>query len=305
MTSIQREIALSLYRWATTKTRTNIARKYMALGSYPAFILFYHRVADTYPNAWSISNANFIKHLDWVAKHARFASLDDIRTSQLNGHRSVPMVGLTFDDAYSENCDIAIPTIVDRKIPCTYFATTHFVETGEPFPHDITAGHPLRPNSIAEIQRMADSGITIGAHSHTHINFGKPLSDSQLKTEIADVRKKLQDWSQQSVRYFAFPYGLKKNCSQRAIDCIFEAGYECFVSAAGGMNWPGHDANHLERIHGDPGMATLTNWLTLDPRKLKLQCPISYQFNKPNPVSISVPTNGSVVTPRRPSHESK
>jgi peptidoglycan/xylan/chitin deacetylase (PgdA/CDA1 family) len=305
VTSIQREIALSLYRWATTKTRTNIARKYMALGSYPAFILFYHRVADTCPNAWSISNANFIKHLDWVAKHARFASLDDIRTSQLNGHRSVPMVGLTFDDAYSENCDIAIPTIVDRKIPCTYFATTHFVETGEPFPHDITAGHPLRPNSIAEIQRMADAGITIGAHSHTHINFGKPLSDSQLKTEIADVRKKLQDWSQQSVRYFAFPYGLKKNCSQRAIDCIFEAGYECFVSAAGGMNWPGHDANHLERIHGDPGMATLTNWLTLDPRKLKLQCPISYQFNKPNPVSISVPTNGSVVTPGRPSHESK
>jgi peptidoglycan/xylan/chitin deacetylase (PgdA/CDA1 family) len=304
VTSIQREIALSLYRWSTMKTRTSIARRYMALGSYPASILFYHRVADPHPNAWTISNANFIRHLDWIAKHARFASLDDIRKSQLNGHRSVAMVGLTFDDGYSENCDIAIPTLIERKIPCTYFVTTHFVETGEPFPHDITAGHPLRPNSIAEVKRMAESGIAIGAHSHSHIDFGKPLSDAQLKTEINDVRKKLQDWSQQPVRYFAFPYGLKQNFSQRAIDCVFEAGFECFVSAAGGLNWPGQDANHMERIHGDPGMAALANWLTLDPRKLKLQCPISYQCNKPNTTSISIPMDGGAQSPRNPTNES-
>lgn len=303
MTSIQREIALSLYRWSTTRTRNNIARKYMAMGSYPASILFYHRVADTHLNPWTITNANFIQHLDWVAKHARFASLDDIRTSQLNGHRSVPMVGLTFDDGYSENCDQAIPTIVERKIPCTYFVTTHFAETGEPFPHDIAAGQPLRPNTIAEVRRMADAGVTIGAHSHSHVDFGKPLSDAQLKIEIVDVRKKLQDWSQQPVRYFAFPYGLKNNFSQRAIDCLFEAGFECFVSAAGGLNWPGHDANHLERIHGDPGMAALTNWLTLDPRKLKLQCPISYQSKKTNSTSISFPMD-SDATPRNPTTES-
>ena len=273
------------------------------MGSYPASILFYHRVADTHLNPWTITNSNFIQHLDWVAKHARFASLDDIRASQLNGHRSVPMVGLTFDDGYSENCDQAIPTIIERKIPCTYFVTTHFAETGEPFPHDIAAGQPLRPNTIAEVRRMAEAGITIGAHSHSHVDFGKPLSDAQLKIEIVDVRKKLQDWSQQPVRYFAFPYGLKNNFSQRAIDCLFEAGFECFVSAAGGLNWPGHDANHLERIHGDPGMAALTNWLTLDPRKLKLQCPISYQSNKANPTSISFPMD-SDATPRNPSTES-
>lgn len=303
MTSIQREIALSLYRWSTTRTRNNIARKYMAMGSYPASILFYHRVADTHLNPWTITNANFLQHLDWVAKHARFASLDDIRTSQLNGHRSVPMVGLTFDDGYSENCDLAIPTIIERKIPCTYFVTTHFAETGEPFPHDIAAGQPLRPNTIAEVRRMAESGVTIGAHSHSHVDFGKPLSDAQLKIEIVDVRKKLQDWSQQPVRFFAFPYGLKNNFSQRAIDCLFEAGFECFVSAAGGLNWPGHDANHLERIHGDPGMAALTNWLTLDPRKLKLQCPISYQSKKANSTSISFPMD-SDATPRNPTTES-
>jgi hypothetical protein len=102
------------------------------------------------------------------------------------------------------------------------------------------------------------------------------MSDHQLRTEIHDVRKKLQDWSQQPVNFFAFPFGLAKNITQRAIDFVFDAGFECFVSAAGGHNWPGFDANHLQRVHGDPGMAAVANWLTLDPRKLSSKSPIIY-----------------------------
>ncbi|XZE44716.1 polysaccharide deacetylase family protein [Pirellulaceae bacterium SH467] len=274
MPSISREIALSLYRWSTMRTRLHLAKQFEASGTYPAAVLFYHRVADTHPNAWSISNANFIQHLNWVQQHARFASLSDIRKSQSNGHRRIAMVSLTFDDGYSDNCQRAIPEILDRKIPCTYFVSTHFVESGEPFPHDRAAGVPLRPNTIEEIRRMASQGITIGGHTHTHLDLGKTLSSEQLRREISDSRKKLQDWSQQPVSYFAFPYGLKENISQQSIDAVLEAGFECFLTAAGGLNWPGEDTIHLQRIHGDPGMAALTNWLTLDPRKLNLKSPV-------------------------------
>ncbi len=158
--------------------------------------------------------------------------------------------------------------LVERKIPCNYFVSTHFVETGDPFPHDLASGQSFRPNSISDIASMASNGITIGAHSHTHPDFGQEMSDHQLRTEIHDVRKKLQDWSQQPVYYFAFPFGLAKNITQRAIDYVFDDGFDCFVSAAGGHNWPGFDANHLQRVHGDPGMAAVANWLTLDPRNL-------------------------------------
>lgn len=274
MPTLSREIALSLYRWSTTRTRMHLAKQFEASGTYPAAILFYHRVADSHPNGWTISNSNFAQHLDWVQQNARFASLSDIRKSQSNGHRTVAMVSLTFDDGYSENCEKAIPTILERKIPCTYFVSTHFVETGEPFPHDRAAGFPLKPNTIEEIQRLASQGIMIGGHTHTHLDLGKPLSAEQIKREISDSRKKLQDWSQQPVHYFAFPYGLKENVSQQSIDAVLEAGYECFLTAAGGLNWPGEAPVHLQRIHGDPGMAALTNWLTLDPRKLKLKSPV-------------------------------
>jgi len=293
MPSFSREIALSLYRWSTMSFRVNLSRGYAAAGTYPAAVLFYHRVADTHPSSWTISTTNFLQQLDWVQRNATFASLDDIRTSQRNGHRSTAMVGLTFDDGYGENCLRAIPEIVQRRIPCTYFVSTHFVESGEPFPHDVRAGQPLLPNTISEIQSMAKNGITIGAHSHTHTDLGQNLSQQQLRIEIADVRKKLQDWTQQPINYFAFPYGLKSNVSQKAIDCIFESGYECFVSASGGLNWPGDDGKHLRRIHGDPGMAAFVNWLTIDPRKLRLPSPVEHLRITPGNTGYSSPQDGS------------
>jgi peptidoglycan/xylan/chitin deacetylase (PgdA/CDA1 family) len=276
MPSLKRELALSLYRWATGRTRSHLIRSFETLGTFPACVLFYHRVASHTWNDWSIPNANFEQHMDWIIQNAKPASLDTIRESQLLGSRKERLVGVTFDDAYGENCEFAIPTILERKIPATYFVTTHYVESGSPFPHDLARGTPLRPNTIAEIRTMAEQGIQIGAHSHTHPDFGKPMSESQLRTEIVDVRKKLQDWTGQPIEYFAFPYGCKQNISQEAIDTVFEAGYKCFVSAAGGVNWAGKDADHLQRMHGDPGMAAFTNWLTFDPRKIYKASPIQY-----------------------------
>ena len=252
---------------------------------FPAFVLFYHRIATHTLNEWSIGKKNFERHLDWVSQRALMVSLDEIRASQLEGTRPKPMVAITIDDGYGENSEHAIPALVERNIPCHYFVSTHFVETGEPFPHDLSRGAPLRPNSIEELRRYVELGVEIGAHSHSHVNFGRPLSDAELRFEITDVRKRLQDWTGQSIDYFAFPYGLKQNISQQAIDVIFESGYKCFLSAAGGVNWPGHEANHLQRIHGDPGMAALKNWLTYDPRKMHASTPFEFALRTTEPQS--------------------
>ncbi|MEQ1824873.1 MAG: polysaccharide deacetylase family protein [Pirellula sp.] len=295
MSSTYREIALTLYRWATGFERSRLAQSFCREQWFPACILFYHRVSNHSMNGWSIPVSNFVCQLEWLQRHVCPASLDDIRSTQLLGTRSKPMVGVTFDDGYAENCQHAIPLLLERRIPVTYFVSTHFVETGEPFPHDLSAGTPLRPNTIREIQTMADQGIQIGAHSHTHIDFGKPLSEQSLRSEIVDVRKKLQDWSGQPVDYFAFPFGHQENISQQAIDCVFNAGYKCFLSAAGGFNWPGQDANHLHRIHGDPGFAAFKNWLTFDPRKIRSKSQIEYsqpEINSMRCGSELVGTNG-------------
>ena len=261
--------------------RSRLSVSFVNQNRFPAAVLFYHRVTTQSMNGWSIPKWNFDQHLDWISNNASPASLDEIRETQLLGVRDKPMVAITFDDGYGENCEYAIPALVERKIPCTYFVSTHFVETGEPFPHDLACCVPLRPNTVEEIAKMAAQGIQIGAHSHTHIDFGRSLSRAELRFEITDVRKRLQDWTSQSIDYFAFPIGLSQNISQEAIDVVFESGFKCFLSAAGGMNLPGQDANHLQRIHGDPGMAAIKNWLTFDPRKIRAKCPIEYEFRGP------------------------
>lgn len=277
MSAFHREIGLTLYRWATARTRAKLSSSFALQKNFPASVFFYHRVATHSMNGWSIPKRNFERQLDWILKNASPASLDAVFDSQLQGMRVAPMSAITFDDGYAENCEHAFPALIERRIPFTYFVTTHFVETGKPFPHDIARGVPLRPNTIEEIKNLAGNGVQIGAHSHTHLDFGRPLSDEVLKIEITDVRKRLQDWTGQSIDYFAFPFGLKQNISQEAIDVVFESGFKCFLSAAGGMNWPGQNANHLQRIHGDRGMATMKNWLTYDPRKIRAKCPIEFE----------------------------
>jgi len=273
-----RELLLNLYRWISTIPRWQRRCWFESEGQAPSVVLYYHRVANDYPNPWTITRENFAAHLDWFAANFQFVSLDEIVRSQESGTRSKCAVHITFDDGYGENCQWAIPELVTRRIPVTYFTSTDFVESGAPFPHDVERGIPLRPNSIEEVRQMADQGIVIGGHTASHISLGQILPRQVLDREIRDVRKKLQDWTGTSVDYFAFPYGGPEHITQPAIDMIFESGYMAFVSACGGYNFPGKDSFHIQRIHGDPGMAALKNWLTFDSRKLQRRCPIQYEM---------------------------
>lgn len=287
MPPLLRETALQAYLHMTWRHRQSLTRRFLARRSFPGAVLFYHRVADTVPNGWTITNKNFVRHLDWLQQHLDFVSLDDTVADQKIGFRERPTVHITFDDGYADNMTAALPELIRRGIPTTYFVTTYFVEAQIPFPHDIALGQPLAPNTVDDIRCLAEAGVVIGAHSHSHIDFGKPLSRADLVREIIDVRKKLQDWTGQSIDYFAFPYGLSCNIVQSAVDAVFEAGYKAFVSAAGGFNFPGDDYCHLQRIHADPGMAALINWLTFDPRKTMRPSPIHYTLSESVPAQAS------------------
>ncbi len=277
-----RDNLLNTYEWLTSSTRREIVQQFSESKTWPASVVFYHRVADTVQNPWSIGNENFVKHLDLIADLATFASLDDTIRTQKEGSRDKLTVAITFDDGYAENLDRAIPELIRRRIPCTYFVTTDHVENQKFFEHDVARKEPLCVNSISEIRWMANHGVQIGGHTATHVDLGKPWTRDRLRTEISDSRKKLQDWTGQEISYFAFPYGLPQNISQASIDMVFESGYRAFVSAYGGLNFPGGDSFHISRFHGECGTASLHNWLTMDPRKVARKCPLQYEMPTQN-----------------------
>jgi len=272
-----RSCLLGTYYYGTYPYRWVANRVAGWRGRAPVMVLFYHRVADEYPNGWTCGTETFRRQIDWLKAHFDLVSLDEAQRRIRGGRNTRPTVAITFDDGYADNCRLAIPLLVRERIPCTYFVSTQFVVDGTPFPHDLTAGHRLRPNTLDELREMANLGIEIGAHTRTHANLGPITDPARLMDEVVTSGEELQSAIGYPIRHFAFPYGQRVNLNPAAFQLAYEAGYEGVCSAYGGYNFPGDDAFHIQRIHADPNLLRLKNWLTVDPRECRVT---RYQYEQ-------------------------
>lgn len=266
-----KEMMLGGYYLATQPARRRAAADRVARRMEPISILFYHRVSDKCRNAWTMPCATFQRQIDWMIDRFDVITLEEAQRRIARGENQWPSVCLTFDDGYADNCEFALPLLLRKDLPFTYFVSTNHVLRGEFFPHDTAANCPLRPNSLAEIRAMADAGVEIGAHTRSHPDLGKVVNEEALRDEIAGSKQELEEALGRRVRYFAFPFGLHQNMSHAAWRVVHQAGFDGACSAYGSYNWPGEDPFHLQRIHADPEMIRLKNWVTVDARKIKVE----------------------------------
>jgi peptidoglycan/xylan/chitin deacetylase (PgdA/CDA1 family) len=263
--------ALASYYWASLPGRRLAALDARAQQTAPVRILFYHRVADEHPNDWTISTRTFAKQVRWLRRRFDIVSLAEAQRRIASGANDRPTACITFDDGYADNLYFALPFLAKYGIPYTYFVSTEFVVSGDPFPHDAAAGQPLIPNSPGQLKRLAAAGAEIGAHTRNHVNLGDEQSPDALVDEIQGCKFELEEIIGRAVRYFAFPYGQKEHLSQEAFRIAAAAGYDGVCSAYGGYNFPGDDPFHLRRFHADREFVRFKNWLTVDPRKVASQ----------------------------------
>lgn len=263
-----KEIALGLYYAASQNARRKEDVTRAAKGQSPIMMVFYHRVADSHPNGWTINTKTFAKQIHWMRERFDMISIEEAHKRIASKSNRWPSVAISFDDGYADNCDFALPFLVQENIPVTYFVATDHVNKQIPFSHDIEAGQPLAPNTSDQIKQLSHAGWTIGAHTRTHADIGSILNRSQLIEEIAGSKQDVEKMSGQTADFFAFPFGQHNNISGEAFDVAKEAGFKAVCSAYGGYNFAGDDAFHIQRIHGDPETIRLKNWLTVDPRKL-------------------------------------
>lgn len=273
---------LHLYCSWTAAARERRILGMLDAGVAPISVLFYHRVADTHPNAWTMPTRLFQRQIDWLSGRFEFITLDEAQRRLKRRESYRQSVVLTFDDGYAENCESAIPLLLRRHIPFTYFITTQNVREQASFTHDVNAGQPLKPNSIAELRAMADAGAEIGAHTRTHPDLGSSTDAAWLDDEIAGSKEDLEQWIGRRVRYFAFPFGMPENTTPEAFAAIARAGFEGVCTAYGAYNLPERvrqdlGAFHLRRIHADSEWARFKNWMTIDPRGLGPNDPIDDQ----------------------------
>ena len=267
--SIASQLLLGAHYYRTLRERIRHNAEEASAGRAPIMVLFYHRIADDGANKLSMPFATFARQIRWLRDNFDLVSLEEAQRRVAVGHNDRPAVAITFDDGYATNYEAAVPFLVEKKIPVTYFVASKHILEGRPFPHDVAKRQPLAVNTVEQLRKMIDSGVEIGAHTRTHADLGKVKDPAVLFDELSVCRDELEDALKCPIRYFSFPYGLHKNLSWLSFVMAREIGFAGVCSAYGGYNFPGDDAFHLQRIHADHEMIRLKNWLTVDPRKLE------------------------------------
>lgn len=264
-----RSLALNTRYTLSRHRREMRVRELAAENRAPISVLFYHRVADCYPNDWTISCKQFVRHIDYCREHFEIISLAEAQSRLQKKHSPRPAVVITFDDGYAENMRYAIPWLISNRIPCTYFVTTENVRHGWPFRHDIENDRPLDVNTVEQLRAASQCGIEIGLHTANHVDFNCITTRSELESEIIDAKMDLEIMIGRQVDYFAVPYGMPQQMRPAVIQTAKACGLRGICSAFGGYNMVGEDPFHIRRIHGDPDFVRLRNWLSFDERKFR------------------------------------
>jgi peptidoglycan/xylan/chitin deacetylase (PgdA/CDA1 family) len=203
---------------------------------FPVVVLFHHLTCDR-PKYMGLPTAELLRHVRYLKKHYRIASLADAVAMLERGEVDAPTVVLTFDDGYAENF-VGLRAIIEaERIPVTICVCTQHVADRSEFSHDVARGERGFPSmGWPEVRYFDRHGVTIASHTRSHFDCGID-DDAVLMKEIAGTQQELETELGHRVDGFAFPKGHPANISSAAYH-IARQHFPIVMSAAGGRNDP-------------------------------------------------------------------
>jgi peptidoglycan/xylan/chitin deacetylase (PgdA/CDA1 family) len=200
-------------------------------------VLLFHRVTDAIPpDSLTVGTERFYEICCMLRRSFNVVPLSEV-FRLLKTKAPVPRrtVAITFDDCYQDNL-FAARLLADLGLPACFFVPTSFVSSNVIFDWDKHL--PQMANlTWDEVRDMADMGFEIGSHTVTHADLAAIPVD-QLRCELVESKRALEEKLGQSVRWLAYPYGGKNNFSLDRLPLIQEAGYEGCLSGYGGFVVP-------------------------------------------------------------------
>jgi peptidoglycan/xylan/chitin deacetylase (PgdA/CDA1 family) len=109
-----------------------------------------------------------------------------------------------------------------------------------------------KPLTWAEVHEMGESGwVSFGAHTMHHPVLAYLKDPAEIRSEVNDCRRVLEEHLGHAVRTFAYPIGRPEHIGEEGLRTVQEAGYDWAVTAINGINTPQSDPHQLRRVLGD------------------------------------------------------
>jgi peptidoglycan/xylan/chitin deacetylase (PgdA/CDA1 family) len=161
-------------------------------------VLIYHRVGRRTAVEVDLPTSLFAEQMAYLTAHTRVVTLTDGLAALAAGDTD-PMVAVTFDDGTADFADVAVPVLVEHRVPATLYVATDFVERGVAFPDD---GAPI---SWSALEDTVSTGLVdVGSHTHHHALLDRlptPEIDAELDRSIELIGERLDVHA----AHFAYP----------------------------------------------------------------------------------------------------
>ncbi|MDO0914833.1 polysaccharide deacetylase family protein [Streptomyces sp. DT2A-34] len=202
----------------------------------------YHSVSDCRDDPYNVTvtPARLERQLTWMARRGlRGVSVRELLAARARGAEG-GLVGLTFDDGYTDFVTAALPVLRRRGFTATVFVLPG--RLGGANAWEPTG--PRKPLLDADgIRRAVAAGMEIASHGLTHVDLTE-ATDQVLHSEVNDSRNRLAGIVGEDIEGFCYPYG---RLDERAADAVRRAGYRYACAIDPGPAGSGDFA--LPRIH--------------------------------------------------------
>jgi peptidoglycan/xylan/chitin deacetylase (PgdA/CDA1 family) len=189
----------------------------------------------------------FRQQMEWLAAEG----FQTITISQLLNGFEKKQTGkycvITFDDGYQSIYRYAMPLLKQYGFCATLYLTTAAVgqnDFSNTSIHSNTLPLNDKPLTWKEIKEMQANGWSIEAHSVTHSDINT-LNAEQIKFEVAESRKIIEQQLKQPVLHYAFPFG-KYNAP--SLKVVRDAGYQTAATVHAGLCSAKNNLYRLPRL---------------------------------------------------------
>lgn len=216
-------------------------------------IFNYHHIRPMPPESAGVTERAFTvtpegleAHLKYFKENGYQVVLVDELLDYFDIGKPLPpkAVALTFDDGWREHYRNAFPILKKYGVQATFFVPTGWVGQPEIMSWD-------------EMREMSGAGMVFGSHSVSHPHLDK-LSEDDLKKELQESKKSLEEHLGKKVDYIAYPAGMYND---RVIEAVKAAGYQAALGVYKIIEQSPKYRWSIRRFHADDVLESITSKL--------------------------------------------